>query len=674
MDGVPTNLKYHKILKILSNLPFELNDQIWTVIVFENLELDQIIDIFGKSKDLDDLISRYLFSNVFVISRYMKDHTYLEITNVKGTIKIKSKEFDKLIYLMLNGFINIQNLSFQREIQVIKSLNSNLKTLIDLSDNLYFIYYDQLIEIQQENKELVKKLRFLSISSTDDITKLDLNVLINTIEHLVLNIYKYPIDNKTISNIFKFILKIKSLNRLNINIIVEKEMDLNDYIIQSLNKLSFIKDIKIEIKIFDNNLMVKNLKFDWLNFKLEPISCYINDLTMKLNSDAFIDFKPLKNYSTLKNLKISLDYSPYKSGILKLKNSKLERLSLYFFDKQFKISLKKLNNLKYLSLNSTEITSILIKSLPLSLKYLKLCDCSSNDESFELPISLETFKYEIQTLPHLNFPVFENLSSLNLLSNLTVIHALPIEEKFFKNLPKNLINFELESLNSEITIQDWLSKLNLSFLQNISNFKIVNSNNLANLSEYNLNHLPSNIKVLNLNMNNSLFNGKLPKTLEILNITISNINFQLVDSLNLLIPTCFNLETLYIKCNRLNYDLSNLNLRNLKTIKLFINSTLTGNLGNPNKSKISIQIGKIIENSKIAKFEIISNVKEIILIIPNNSDIGKLKNIGILSNVTELKKIGNLEMNVNKIKMDNVTGVMKNGNFKTKNKIKNFFR
>lgn len=684
--------KYTQAIRILPHLPFEIQNKIWTDIIFDNLTLKEVLGLMGLQDQMDFIIYSHFCVNVFIISRFMSERTNLQITNVVGKILIKSQEFERLLDLLLDKKIEIQNLSFSREVFEVFTLNREISKLVYFAQNLCYVYYDQLLEFQKWEELFLKKIKFLSVSASDDITVLKLKNL-TKLQHLVLNIYDYPINLKCISKFLSFAVKLKDLKKMDINIVIDKNLELPNCLFEALKLISFT-DLEITIKILDNNLTYKNMKFEWLNKKIESVCQFITDLSMNINSETYVDFSPLNYYYQLRKLKISAYYSANKSGSFRLKNKNLKHLELYYFDRQLQYSLKHLSNLIDLTLNSCDISVSLINTLPKTLKRLALCNCFYKlENNFSLPINLSHFKYEMMSLTQ-DFPNFENISELTALEELRLILSTKIPQEFLSKLPPNLKILDVSCVNSENQI-DW-SSMNFAVLKCLSSFRI-----LGQTLEYDLKLLPPSIRQLDFQLQVSVFKNTLPPTLEGLAITFSDMRLPICLTLNTITANLKFLEHLTIRGNRLNYDLSRLEFNNLKKIRLFIGYGIM-------KSKAVVRIG--ILPSSLVRFEIISKAKETLLLAPkaqirdstqakgrhkrsksiDSSSSGssgpmdpskfssKLIELGILEGVTEVKenevsKI-NLEKSMSKLKMDNVGNKMKNENQKTKSKIKSLLR
>lgn len=706
------NRKYIKTIRILPDLPFELQNSIWTDVIFDNLNIKEVLNVMGIQRQLDFIIYSHFCVNIFIISRYMNENTNLQITNVVGKLLIKSPEFEKLLKLLLDRKIEIQNLSFQREVFEIFTLNKEISKLVYYAKNLCFVYYTQLIEFQSWEKLFLKKIKFLSISASDDITIIKMKNL-TKLEHIVLNIYDYPINLKCISKLLSFAVKLKELKKLEIKILIDKNLELPNCLFEALKLISYT-ELEIRIQILDNNLTYKNMKFDWLNEKIEPVCQYITDLSMNISSEEFIDFLPLQSYYMLEKLKISTYYSNKKSGSFKLKNKNLKSLELYYFDRQMRYSLNHLTHLYRLVLNSCDICADLISCLPRNLKKLTLSNCFyRSDNQFLLPVNLDTFKYEMQSLPQ-EFPNFKNISDLLALEELTLALSTKIPQSFINSLPNNLRIFSISCRNSENQIQ-W-ETMDFSVLKKLTCFRIVGKS-----IEYDLNLLPPNIKQLYFQLEVSVFKNKLPLEIEGLAISFDDNRIPICLTLNNITSDSKKLEHLSISSSRLNYDLSRFEFNNVKKIKLYISHGIF-------KSRSTVRIGNL--PMSLVRFEIISKAKETILLAPKsqvrdpqvqkskhkrsksidsssisissmstNTSIGssgsssssiggivvdpskyssRMLELGILDGITEVRESEvpkiNLEMGMSKLKIDNVSNKMKNENLKTKSKIKSLLR
>ncbi|KAG0690540.1 hypothetical protein C6P40_002410, partial [Pichia californica] len=691
--------RYHETIRLLPDLPLELQNRIWTDAIFNNLNLREILNLTGINPYLDSIIYHHFCVNIFIISRFMSEKTNIKITNVIGKVLIKSNEFEKLLNLLLEKKIKIQNLSFSREILEIFTINKSILKLIYYAKNLCYVYYEQLIEFQKLEILFLKKIKFLSIAAFDNIKLIKMKNMTN-LEHIVLNIYNYPINLKCISKILSFAIKLKNLNKLDIKIVIDKNLQLPNCLFEALKLISFT-DLEISIQILDNNLTYKSMKFDWLHEKIEPVCQFITDLSMNINSEDYVDFNSLNNYFKLEKLKISTYYSANKSGSFRLNNKNLKNLELYYFDRQMKYSLKNLTNLNKLVLNSCDICADLLNCLPNNIKNLTLSNCFYRSENqFLLPTSLKIFKYEMQSLPQ-EFPNFINISKLLSLEELTLALSTKIPKIFINQLPKNLRIFSISCVNSEIQI-DWNS-MNFSILKNLFYFKII-----GNSIEYDLNLLPPFIKQLDFQLKVCVFKNTLPSNIKILSITFNDTNIPIFSSLNSIIINLNLLEDLSIFSTRLNYDLTRFEFNNLKKLKLYVGFNVF-------KSKSTIKIGNL--PISLIRFEINSKSKETILFAPkslirdsqiknlnklkktksiensNNSSLtsningiiidptiysNRIIELGILEGITELRESEvskiNLEKGMSKLKIDNVSNKMKNENQKTKSKIKNLLR
>ena len=690
---ISVNRKYTQAIRILPDLPFEIQNGIWTDVIFDNLNLKEVLGMMGIQAQLDFIIHSHFCVNVFIISRFMNERTNLQITNVLGKILLKSPEFEKLLDLLLEKKIIIQNLSFSREVFEVFTINRDLSKLVYYAQNLCYVYYDQLVEFQSWEDLFLKKIKFLSVSASDDITLLNLKNL-TKLQHIALNIYDYPINLKCISKFLSFAVKLKDLRKLDIKIVIDKNLELPACLFEALKLVSYT-GLDITIKILDNNLTYKNMKFEWLNRKIESVCQFITDLSMNINSETYVDFDPLNYYYQLRRLKISAYYSASKSGNFRLKNKKLKYLELYYFDRQLRYSLKHLSRLTDLTLNSCDISVNLINNLPRTLKRLVLCNCFYKAENkFSLPNNLSYFKYEMMSLSQ-DFPDFENISSLTALEELSLVMFTKIPQNFLSRLPINLKVLSISCVNSESQV-DW-SSMNFSILKGLSSFKIS-----GQTLEYDLRLLPPLIRQLDFRLQVSVFKNTLPPSIEWLDITFLDMRLPICLTLNTITADLKLMEHLTIRGNRLSYDLSRLEFNHLKKVTLHIGYGLM-------KSKAVVKIG--ILPPSLVRFEIISKAKETVLLSPkaqirdSNSyvkgrhkrsqsvdssssgssgtiDFSRFSNrlieLGILEGDTEVKenevsKI-NLDKGMSKLKIDNVGNKVKNENQKTKSKIKNLLR
>lgn len=659
------NRKFRTVIRILPDLPLELQNRIWDDVIFSNLNLDEILEFIGIHEHLDLIISQHFGTNIFIISRFMNENTQLIITNVNGKILIKSDAFNKLLNLLLSKKIEIQKLTFVREIFEIFTINKDISKLVYFTKELCNVYYNQLIEFQNWETLFLKKVKFLSISSTDDISVIRKKYLRN-LEHVVLNIYDYPINLKYIAKFLSFIIKLKNLSKLDIKIAIDKNLELPDCLFEAL-KLISLTDLEIRIQILDNNLTFKNMKFDWLNEKISPVCQYVTDLSMNVTSESFIDFTPLNNYHKLRKLKISAYYSSTKSGYFKIDNNpNLKSLELYYFDRQMRYSLHQLNGLQSLVLNSCDISPDLLKCLPQNLKTLTLSNCFykslTTHNRFTLPTTLSFFKYEMQSLSQ-EFPDFANLKKLTSLRDITLAISTKVPQVFIENLPNNVRNLNISCLNSETQI-DWES-MDFSILKHIHGFQMIGKS-----MEYDLKLLPPNLRELDFRLQVSVFKNKLPIYLEKLNISFMDMHIPICATINSITMGLKYLEILNITGNRLNYDLSRLEYNNLKKIKVSIGHGMF-------KSKAMVKVGNL--PNTLVRFQIASKSNETVLYTPKALvKSNRLAALGILENITDIKESEvskiNLEAGMSRLKIDNVGNKMKNENQKTKSKIKNLLR
>jgi hypothetical protein len=657
--------KQGQILQIIPDLPFEIQNHIWTKIIFENMNLTEILKIIGKYDKLDYIIYFHFSCNYFIISRYMNKLTYLKISNVLDKILLTSSEFEKLLGLCLNKKIVIQNLVFQREVDEVIHLNKKIETLVYYATNLCFVFYQQLLELQNWNIIFLSKIEYLSISASDDLRKLQTGEL-KKLTHVVLNIYEYPLNIKYISKIVSFLLKLKLLKYLDINFIIEKEFELPRCLIETLKKLSG-KHVYISIKILNNNLTYQNMTFAWLANKLESICQYITNMDVTLASNtSYLDFYILNSYVKLENLKISVNYSSSKLGEFKIRSKILKNLEFSYFDKQLKYSLKNLPNLKELKLFACDITTKIINHLPKKLIKLKLLECYFDPTAlFKLPEDLKIFEYK-ESLKVRDFPKIENITELYNLEHLNLLLLHTLSQEFIDKLPNNLKNVNISCQDFKNHI-NWNS-MNFSNLKKISNFQIVGT-----CIEYDLHLLPRNLTYLNFNLDVSVLKNKLPFKLRKLDITIHD-NFNNFNSicytLNNIKESCTGLEHLIIRSNRLELDFTKLIYDNLKTIKIYIGHGIFS-------SEANIRIGHI--PNSLVEFNIISKANKTVLIAPKLGVLpNNLNKIGILNGINELKEYNvpkiNLEIPMNRLKIENVSNKMKNQNQKTKLKFKNLFK
>lgn len=687
--GRKNSSKYLQIIPVLAALPLELQSRIWTTIIFSNLNLKEVLHLLGRYEKLDYIIYAHLYTNTFILSRYMGNLTYLQISNVMGKILLKSDEFEMLLALLLRTKIKIQNLAFQREIFEILDINKYISTLVHYATNICFVYYEQLLELQNWDESILPKIKFLSLSTSNNVSKLKLKNL-NQLNHIALNVFEYPIDTKVITKILSLITRLNYLKKLDIKMVVEKELELPESIFIILKRISAI-GVTIKIEIMDNNLTYKNMKFDWLNERISGFCEYITDMSMNLNTDEYIDFHALKNYSNLESLKISLYYSTSKAGLFRPKNKKLKFLQLYYFDRQMKYSIKYLSGLVALCLKSCDISAKVLNSLPRGLQRLEICNCNFDaDSNLKLPLSLTLLKYEMNNVSK-KFPIFQNIGDLQVLDKLVLTTTSQISQSFLDKLPTNLKTLSISCVTSENS-DSWrnISFATLKLLQNLQ----ISGNSL----EYDLSLLPQRITYLNFQMNVAVFKNILPMFLENLDISFNNAQLPICSTLNLITQNSKALEKLTIRSSRTNYDFSRLEYKNIKIIKIYVGSGLLS-------SKCIIKIGNI--PSSVVRFEIISQTKETVLIVPRSQtkdtrptlghrrkssvdsspslanldsldNSNRLVELGILEGVTEIREAEILKMNIDasmdKLKINNLGNKLKNENQKRKSKLKSLLR
>ncbi|GMM44903.1 hypothetical protein DAPK24_014780 [Pichia kluyveri] len=654
-----TTPRYLQIIKIIPSLPFELQSRIWNNVIFQNFDLSKIVDLFGHSDQIDYFLNLYFCSKVFIVSRFLGGQTYLSVETVRGSILINSEKFLKLMNLVKNGVIKIQKLAFQREIGDVLALNQQLFTLLESANKLCHVFYDQLEEYRRVNIITLNKIDFLSLSSLDNLTCFKMKELSGLLT-IVLNIWNYPVDTKILMKNLMFFIKLKRLNSFTVTVLIDRNLQLPGYLFEALRKIA-LNGASISVHILDNSLTYQNMKFEWLVERLSDFCYYITDVNISLNSDTFIDLQPLDNYYCLERLKISVLHSNNKNGIFRVKNKQLKSLSLSYFDKNINYSMKGFPGLIGLNLTSCEVSENIMISIPQTLKFLILSNCYFEPKmKVILPPGLKHLTYEMKKSSS-GFPNFSNFQDLALLNQLKLAISSALPQSFFNKLPQKL---KIMIISAD-TLIDWLS-MDFSNLKSITHFQIMGKS-----MEYDLKLLPPLVQYLNFKHDVSVFKNSLPATVEVLDISFSDLNIPISSSINEMIRNRNKLRKLVIKGNRDEYDFTRLDYGKLKAIEIHIS------YGKSN-AKIKIKIGNI--PITITNFLIFSDGKETILSVPKCelADHSKLSRIGILEGVTEMKEselpLINIGSGLEKLKIDNVSNRMRNENEKKKQKLKKFLR
>lgn len=594
-----TNVKNtYRAISLISQLPFELQTNVWTKIVFANTNITDIIDMIGVYDRLDYIIAQYLNQNIVVFSRFLGRETYLFITGVLGKLLICSTQFDKMMNLALHKTFVLQNVSFSRELREVLSLHRALPDIVAMSKNVCFVFYDQLLELQGWDVALFSRIRFLSLNSSDDLRQIDVKSL-SKLNHVVMNIHEYPLKKSRLRRFFKFVKLLKALDYFDIRIMVQQDMNLPNVLFEALREIHHL-GVRINIQILDNNLTYKNMKFQWLHSKLHDLCEHVSDLSMNLNSDDFIDLSPLNRYHQLRTLKVSLYYSIGKSGIFKPTNKKLESMELYYFSKSINYSAKHLAGLESLTLNSCDIADGLLNTLPKGLKSITLINCFYQKKSrVILPAGLQYLKYEMKSVSQ-DPPEIVNLGSLCHLTKMCLHLTYPVSSSLIQSIPPCLRTLEISCVNSELPI-NW-NIMNFSSLNSLMEFRIQGKS-----QEYNLRLLPPNIEILRFELDATTLIGRLPRSLRDLDITLFDRNDHTYTTLNGITEGAVVLNKLVIRSGRLHNDLTKLEYRMLKRIKICIHC------GNVN-AKASVRVGKV--PPFLYRFEIVSDTNDTILYAP----------------------------------------------------------